>query len=121
MISVRFDVLLIFSVLATALHWTVARAEITAPLWSRAHGWLGALLRCPACSGFWLGLGLYTCRVRPITFEAFGWGPEMAMHGFLGLFVTPILEALFVTTLAIAAIPDADQSASSSSSSFDNE
>ena len=44
------------------LVYLVTEAAITAPLrvpLARLHPLLASLLYCPACSGFWIGLGLY--------------------------------------------------------------
>lgn len=57
--KLALDQLFLLGVFSTALHWLIARSEISRPLWSRASGWLDKLLRCPACSGYWLG-GLVT-------------------------------------------------------------
>ena len=93
--------------LSTALHWLLARADITRPFWSRAArwSWLDALLRCPACSGFWLGLALWLYGVRP------GNVLETALYSLL---LTPVMEAVLIWGLQGSAI-DAGPSAPSSS------
>ena len=50
--------LILFALLCTAVYYLLARAEITRWFWQPLDGvrGIGALLRCPACSGFWLGI-----------------------------------------------------------------
>lgn len=47
----------IYPLLCTALFYLSSQAEITRWLWSRYPERLDAFLSCPACSGFWWGLG----------------------------------------------------------------
>lgn len=95
--TVDFPQLFIFGVLCAVLHWLAGRAEITKPLWSRAPGPLDRALRCPACSGFWLGLGLGLLGLRPVLIgHAF---TDVLLTGLLGIFATPIFETGFLFAL----------------------
>lgn len=94
--------LALLGLLSTGLHWLIARSTIARPLWSRARGWLAALLACPACSGWWLGLGLGLGGVRP----ASGQGGIVAViaSGILAMVLTPVLEGVMLWGLAQSAI-----------------
>lgn len=48
---------LIYPLLCVAIYHLASQATITRPLWSRYPPRLDAFLSCPACFGFWLGLG----------------------------------------------------------------
>jgi hypothetical protein len=117
--TLHLDQLFILGIFTTSIHWLVARSEIARPLWSRAHGWLEKLLRCPACSGFWLG-GLVTWGgVQPFgdalapwsggALWPFVWKTQLA--GIAAMFLTPVFEAVMVWGLRESAIVDeqADQ------------
>jgi len=100
----RLDVghLALLGLLSTSLHWLFARAEITRPLWSRATGWFAKLLACPACSGWWIGLGLGIGGVQPV---AGPWWPLAAIFsGLLAIVLTPVLEAVMLWGLERSAI-----------------
>jgi len=96
--------LMLLGLLSTSVHWLVARSRIARPLWSRARGLLGELLRCPACSGWWLGLGLGALGVRPVA-APHRW-LEIALAGLLAVVVTPVVEAVMVLGLQHSAIAD---------------
>ncbi len=104
--------LFLLGMVSATLHWLVARSLIFKPLWSRAGGWLDSLLRCPACSGFWLGLGLGALRVRPVIVHDVNWRWQLGMSifvaGLCGLFLTPVFEAALLWGLDRAAVPDAE-------------
>jgi len=103
--------LAILGLLSTSIHWIVGRSKIAQPLWSRARGWFGALLACPACSGFWIGLGLGAAGAKPI-----GGLPHVGHDaaailaaGLLAVVLTPVCEAVMLLGLehsAIAETPD---------------
>ncbi len=94
--------LALLGLLSTALHWLIARSKIAQPLWSRARGWLALLLACPACSGWWLGLGLGTGGVRPVTVS---WRiVEVVLCGLLAMVLTPVVEAVMLWGLERSAI-----------------
>ena len=104
--------LVLFGIFTSALHWLVARSEVARPLWSRARGWLAALLSCAGCSGFWIGSVLggtglttpLTLDVSPILYV------DVALralaHGILGVFVTPVFEGLLLWGLRESALQD---------------
>lgn len=52
--------ILVFVTLCTATYYLLARAEITRWFWQPLDGVfiIGPMLRCPACTGWWLGLAL---------------------------------------------------------------
>lgn len=102
--------LVLFSIFCASIHWLIARSEIARPLWSRAGGWLGRLLACAGCSGFWIGAvvggaGLTT----PITLDVAPiLGVDVALralaHAVLGVFVTPVFESVLLWGLRESAI-----------------
>lgn len=96
--------LLLLGLLSTSMHWLVARSSIAQPLWSRARGLLGELLRCPACSGWWLGLVLGVVGVRPVV--AHHRWTEVVLAGLLAVVVTPVVEAVLVLGLQHSAVAD---------------
>lgn len=96
----------LLGVTSASLHWLLARSKIAQPLWSRARGWLDALLRCPACSGFWLGLGLGAGGIRPMEF---GHGPtlDIAGAGILAVFACPVAEGILIWGLKMSTVEEA--------------
>jgi len=107
-VKLALDQLFLLGLLSAVIHWLGARSEIARPLWSRARGWLDKLLRCPACSGFWLG-GLVTWGgVHPFS-DMPRW-QEIVGGALCGVILTPVFEAVLLWALertAIAAIEDA--------------
>ncbi len=95
--------LLLLGLLSTSVHWLVARSSIAEPLWSRARGRLGDLLRCPACSGWWLGLGLGALGITPVA-SPHRWIAIVAA-GLLAVVLTPVVEAGLLFGLQHSAIP----------------
>ena len=89
------------ALMAPAVHWLAARAEITRPLWSRASGRLSKLLACPACSGWWIGLGLGLAGVRPV---AGRWWATTVASGLIAVVLTPVVEAVLLWGLERSAI-----------------
>lgn len=81
--------LVILGLLCASLHWLVARSLIFEWFWSRVTGWGQRLLSCPACSGFWIALGLGAAGLRPVT--GLGW-LEIPAAGVLGIYLTPVVE-----------------------------
>lgn len=109
---VHFDQLVILGILSSSIHWLVARSEIARPLWSRARGWLEKLLRCPACSGFWLG-GLITWGgVHPFgdalvtSAPWWMWIVKSQLAGLAAMFLTPVFEGVMVWGLNTSAIAE---------------
>lgn len=92
----NWSTLAILGILTATIHWLIARAEISKAFWSAI--WLperiDQLLRCPACSGFWLGLGLGGLGIRPLTTGH--WWIDVPASAILGVFATPLFEGLFL-------------------------
>lgn len=103
MLTLDLEQLTIFGLLLASIHWLVARAEITRWFWSRVPGPIDALLRCPACSGFWLGAGLSPI-VHPISGSA--WPQHLVLSCLLGTFVTPVFEAVMLWGLERSAVQE---------------
>lgn len=88
-------------VFCATFHWILARAQITRFFWelawlppSRFRNFLDSLFRCAGCSGFWLGLVGAHMSIQP-------WPTQYIIinyiiTGLLGVFVTPIFEAVFL-------------------------
>lgn len=109
MISIDLPQGLGLGVLVAAAHWLVARSTIARPLWSRARGWLGELLACAGCSGWWLGLGAGIGGLRPVHT---GWTPaDVVASGLGAVFLTPVLEGVMLWGLAMSAISHEDPQA----------
>ena len=95
---------ILLGMLTSAGHWILARSSIMYWFWGRMTGRVDELLRCPACSGFWLGIAAWWCGIRPI--DAFM--PWQALScigtGILGTFITPVMEGVVLWGLSRAAI-----------------
>lgn len=94
----------LLGILSAALHWLVARSRIAKPIWSRAKGLTNDLLRCPACSGFWLGLGLGAVGIAPMTTGIYPL--DVGSAGVLAMFLTPVAEGVMVWGLAMSAVEE---------------
>jgi hypothetical protein len=105
-VKIALDQLFLLGVLSTALHWLGARSEIARPLWSRTHGWLDKLLRCPACSGYWLGGLIALGGVHPFGDAATGWRllVQLQLSGLAAMVLTPIFEGVMLWGLRESAI-----------------
>jgi hypothetical protein len=108
--SLYLDQLLLLGLISSAVHWIIARSEIARPFWSldwwswssslsrcatynrHVRDWFWKLLVCPACSGFWIGLGLGFAGVQPVRA---GWFSILAT-ALLCVVVTPIFEAILL-------------------------
>lgn len=102
--TIDFAQMLALGLLSASLHWIIARSKITKPLWSRAPGLLGDLLRCPACSGFWLGMALEAIGVRPLGGVRLFFA--VLLTGVLGAALTPIFQAVMLWSLERTAIEE---------------
>ena len=100
--TVDLPQLVVLGLLTASTHWLIARSEVARPLWSRATGWIGVLLRCPSCSGWWLGLGFGAMGLRPVGNGFFSW----FLTGILATILTPIFESILLWGLANSAIED---------------
>lgn len=96
------------SVLSAAIHWIFARSKIMKWYWGAS--WLSqpvrALLECPACSGFWIGLCLGSHGVQPITTHS--WLVNVFFAGVLALFGTPIAESVMLWGLERSRVPPSE-------------
>jgi hypothetical protein len=84
------------AVLASALHWLVARAKITQWFWGAfwLPEFIDDLLMCPACSGFWLGLWIGAAGMRPLTTGSV-WIDVLAT-GLAAMWGVPVAEAVML-------------------------
>jgi hypothetical protein len=88
-----FD-LLLFALLCTGAYYLLARAEITRWLWQPLDGMrgIGPLLRCPACTGAWLGAG--ASFIVPVVGHTDHWWlactASVVEHALLGMVCTAI-------------------------------
>jgi hypothetical protein len=103
--------LLLLGLFGAALHWIVARSQVAKPFWSRLRGWPAKLLACPACSGFWIGLGLRGAGLTPVRFD--GGGASLASAavealaaGVLAVFLTPVFQAVMLWGLHYSAVQE---------------
>jgi len=90
--------LILLGTLLSSVHWLIARSKIMQPLWSRATGRWAALLECPACSGFWLGI---LC--LPVNGAPWCHWQTHIVQGILGIWLTPVFEALLLWGLSLTA------------------
>jgi len=102
-----FERLILLGILSSSLHWLIARAGITKFWWSRIKGFGAKLLECPACSGFWIGLGFGMLGIGLPLFERF-WLNVLG-NGFVCLFLTPVFEGFLLWGLSLSAITPAEQ------------
>ena len=49
--------IVLFPLLTTAVFYLLVQANLTAFLWNRYPAKLDLFMSCPACTGFWYGLG----------------------------------------------------------------
>lgn len=98
--TIDFTQLLVFGILCATLHWFIARSQVMRWFWSRQRGRVDSLLRCPACSGWWLGLGLWCLGVHPLT----GHWWAAVLTGALGMWLTPVVESVLLWSLAASAV-----------------
>lgn len=100
--------LVLLALLSGALHWFIARSTITQFFWSQTSGWLDKLLRCAACSCFWIGL----CLALVVQPAVQWWSPpgEVLATGLLTMITGPWAEALLLAALDATKI-DVDGSA----------
>ena len=76
-----------------AIHYIVAAAEITRGLRMRAPGFILALLVCPVCCGWWIGL-LSSPYVAAPSVGGGTWWERALWGGIFGMFLTPIGNAI---------------------------
>jgi hypothetical protein len=87
-------------ILAGTLHWLIARATVTRSFWGALWlpGWLDSLLRCAACSGFWIGIGLGCAGLRPLATSHTLLNVLVA--GVAGMWLTPVTEGVLLWGLS---------------------
>ena len=106
------QLLVMLGLLTAGMHWLIARSLVMRWFWGsvKPGGILDNLLRCPACSGFWLGLLCWGSGVRPLA-TILPWAPlDAAATGVLGMAITPIFEGAILWGLSVSAVEDGDGS-----------
>lgn len=95
----NWSTLATLAILTATIHWIVARATITKRFWGAVWlpSWLDELLRCPACSGFWLGIGLGLAGLRPLVTGS--WIANVLIAGLVGVWGTPVVEGILLWAL----------------------
>lgn len=110
-LELQLQLLAILGLLTAGLHWLIARSYIMRWFWGRLSpgGFLDQLVRCPACSGFWLGLLVWSTGVRPLV-GIFADGPilshrviEALATSLVALVLTPIFEGAMLWGLMASA------------------
>lgn len=105
--------LVAFALVCTACYYLLARAELTRWFWGTLdRTWCGKLLRCPACTGFWLGLGLsHVIPTNGHVHAAWSWScsATLARHAAYGMVLTAITWALMKLALDYGSAPDPEE------------
>jgi hypothetical protein len=103
MMPLNLNALATLGLLSAVIHWLVARARITRGFWGAIWlpSWIGGLLACAACSGFWIGLGLGLAGVQPLGHGLIG----VVCSGLLGVVSTPVVEGMLLWGLRATKIP----------------
>ncbi len=84
---------LAWMVWCSAVYYLLAASELTRGLRMRAPGFVLALLLCPVCAGWWIGLLSSPYIEAPWLGGGHGW--ERALWGGLfGMFLTPVGNAV---------------------------
>ena len=103
--------LIAFSLICAACYYLLARAEVTRMFWGALDGTLlGKMLRCPACTGFWIGLCL--SHVIPtnghLHGNVFDWSCLITAlrHAAYGMVLTAITWALMKVALDYGSAPE---------------
>ncbi len=94
--------LFVLGLLTASIHWLVARSHVGEVIWGHARGWFDELLRCPACSGWWLGLLLGLAGIRPLTLH-WSW-TSIVFSGLFGVILTPVFESCLLWGLSRSAL-----------------
>jgi len=105
-VTLNLSQLVLLGIATAAIHWLMSRAAITQPIWSRAPKALDALLRCPSCSGFWLGLGVSAAGVHPV--EGVSRWLGLVGAAVLAMFLTPVFEAVMLWGLGMSTVEEED-------------
>lgn len=101
--TIDLSKLFVLGLLSASIHWIIARSMIAKPLWSRTRGFFDELLRCPACSGWWLGSGLGIAGLHPLEFHDDRVASVMAT-AVLATILTPVFESVLLWGLQRSAI-----------------
>ncbi len=110
--SLKLQELVLLGLLSASIHWIIARSLIMRWFWGRTRGWLAKLLACPACSGWWISIGLGALGLLPVQVST-TFGPNtlpnlalaVLLAGASGTFLTPVFEAVLLWGLAVSGIP----------------
>lgn len=101
-----------FALLVTGIYYVVARADITEPFWGPLDGvpFFGPLLRCPACSGTWIGalLGHFWPLVHH-DHEFWSCLTATVVHALFGMVLTALGWGLMKTALDYGAVTDKEE------------
>ena len=85
--------LISFTVWCTAIYYLLAASELTRGLRRHAPGFVLALLLCPVCAGFWIGL--LSASYLPAPWIGDGqWWERALWGGLYGMFLTPVGNAI---------------------------
>ncbi len=108
--------MILYALLTTALYYLGCRARVTHFLWSRYPRWLDDLTICPACSGYWYGLGVGLLGAW-LELPFLGLEPRHlatpVLVGFASIAWTPILAAAHVYAIEMLDPPDRERNADS--------
>lgn len=113
--TIDLSKLFVLGLLTASIHWIIARSWVAKPLWCRARGFFDELLRCPACSGWWLGIGFGIAGLRPVWFH--DRVASVMATALLATILTPVFEAALLWGLRrsaiapreeVGAVPDAE-------------
>lgn len=105
--KLALDQLFLLGVFSASIHWLIARSTIAKPLWSRARGTLDKMLRCPACSGWWIGAWLPWAGIHPLDGVPL-WANNIA-GALCGVVLTPVFEAVLLWGLERSAVEDEEE------------
>jgi len=102
----NLQLLVMLGLLTAGVHWFVARSHVMEWFWGSLPpgSATAALVDCAACSGYWLGLGVWAAGVRPLSASIPWWPVEALATGVLGLALTPVFEGVILWGLAVTAM-----------------
>lgn len=101
--TIDLSKLFILGLLTASTHWIIARSAVARPFWSRTRGFFDELIRCPACSGFWLGVLFGIAGLRPFAFH--DRVTSVMATAILATILTPVFESALLWGLSRSAIP----------------
>ena len=111
MVLLEIQLLVMLGLLTAGLHWLIARSYVMKWFWGRLSpgGFLDKLVRCPACSGFWLGLLCWSGGIRPLGTIVTMAPIDACATGVLAMAITPIFEGAILWGLAVSAVGDQNE------------